>query len=164
MYSQYEWQSELHVCSSRNACIETQEVSIILVYWTPVYRHICQQLLYIHICRLIHSTNLQLANIFTKLYLFNISPVAVDGRIIVAEGGTGCRNWQNTWAGRQVWSIMAHMPNKRRGTKYWLWIYYSGVSMQKFSFRRTGLRKLTGPVLGRFILQCHFFGRLWNLS
>ena len=60
MYDQYEFMEiELHVCSSTNMCnnlINTQEVSIVLVYWISVYRHIWHRLLQIHICRLIHST------------------------------------------------------------------------------------------------------------
>ena len=51
------WQSELHVCSSRNMCIDMQEASIVLDYWALVYRHIWHRLL--HICRLTHSTILQ---------------------------------------------------------------------------------------------------------
>ena len=57
--------SELHVCSSRNACIDTQEVSIVLVYWVSVYRHIWHRLVHIHMYRLMLSTTLEQ---FTKSF------------------------------------------------------------------------------------------------
>ena len=62
------WQSELHICSSRNVCIDTQGVSIVLVYWAPVYRHIWHRLLHIQVCRQIHSTTLHTANIYCNIH------------------------------------------------------------------------------------------------
>ena len=56
LYGQYERQSELHVCRSRNVCIDMQEVSMVPVYWAPVYRRIWHRLVHMHACRLIHGT------------------------------------------------------------------------------------------------------------
>ena len=56
-----------------NMCIDLQEVSTVLVYGAPVYRHIWHRLLHIHVCRLMHGTTLQslrLDNRYLNVYQY----------------------------------------------------------------------------------------------
>ena len=45
--------------------MDTPEVSIVLVYWAPVYRHIWYRLVHIHMYGLMHSTTLHNYTVIT---------------------------------------------------------------------------------------------------